>query len=126
MRRVWLGIGILVFLFTIGIAADIILDHICQPISENLTKASNLAENGQFEQAFSMAMDAKKSWEHAWHGVGFLSDHSPMDEIDGLFSQAQAYAQMGAYDDFSASCARISNLITAVAEAHSLSWWNLF
>ena len=126
MRRVWLGIGILGLLFIMGIGADIILDHICAPISANLSKASNLAESGKLDQAIALATNAKENWEHAWHSIGFLSDHSPMDEIDGLFSQAQAYAQMGAYEDFSAICARISNLITAVAEAHSLSWWNLF
>jgi len=48
-----------------------------------------------------------------------------MDEIDSLFAQLEVFRQAGLWGDFSACCRRLSRLIEAMAEAHSLTWWNL-
>jgi hypothetical protein len=48
-----------------------------------------------------------------------------MDEINGLFAQAKTYLQTGAREDFAATRSRLSQLISAVSDAHKLTWWNL-
>lgn len=124
-RRLELGLGILLFFLIAGILSGWIIQKICDPICENLDNACKLSREGNTEAATEFARNAYKKWQKSWHGIAALADHSPMDEIDGLFAQAEEYARMGDHKSFAANCARLSKLVTAVAEAHSLSWWNL-
>ena len=54
-----------------------------------------------------------------------MADHGPLEEIDSLFAQVQIYADTGKTADFAAYCTRLAKLVTAVGEAHGLTWQNL-
>ena len=123
--RMWIGMIILLVFLISGILISALTDRICQPITQNLQKAGDLAAAGLLESAGALTVQAAKQWESHWHQLALVADHSPMDEIDGLFAQAKMYARVGASQDFSAVCAKLSKLVTAISEAHSLTWWNL-
>lgn len=123
--RIYFGLGLL-FLFLVGgLYAAGATERICTPISEQLEQACDYAFAGQIDTAGDLTRQANTQWEKHWHQLAIVADHSPMDEIDGLFAQANMYARMGSATDLSATCARISKLVDAIAEAHSLTWWNL-
>ena len=124
-RQLTVGIGILLFFFLIGLFSSVAIDHACSPISELLQQAGNVAATGDTQTATFLLHSAKLQWQNNWHKIALLADHTPMDEIDGLFSQAAAYAQCNSPSDLSAGCQRLASLIQAVSEAHSLTWWNL-
>ena len=77
------------------------------------------------QKGLARAQQAQEKWQQQWHSVAALADHAPMDEIDGLFAQMETYSKAGAAVDAAACCARLSKLVAAVGEAHSLNWWNL-
>ena len=121
MARTALGIGILVALLLLGSFAAIAMDRIHLPIATLLQQAADQP----LEEGILTAQKAKVMWEKYWQFSATLADHSPMDEIDGLFAQLEAYQKAGLSGDFSACCLRLSMLVEAVAEAHRFTWWNL-
>ena len=125
MGRFWLGIGILVLFLALGLWVAHTMVAVHNTISQTLDRAAVQALEGDLESGFVLAQQARNHWHARWHGTASVADHAPMDEIDGLFAQLDAYRQSERPSDFAAYCARLSALITAVGEAHSLSWWNL-
>ena len=124
-RRMWLGIALLsVFLFS-GIYTSVVTENICAPISDILQESCDYACAGELETAAELTLQASKLWKENWNKLAIVADHSPMDEIDGLFSQANMYAKTGALQDLSASCARLAQLVDAISDAHNLTWWNI-
>lgn len=121
MARTALGVGILIVLFLFGLFSWLAMDRVHMPIAALLQKA---AEQSPAE-GLATAKAAKALWKKHWRFSAALADHAPMDEIDGLFAQLDAYREAELWGDFSACCLRISRLVEAMAEAHSLSWWNL-
>jgi hypothetical protein len=124
MGRFYLGVGILVLFLILGLWVTSSMDTVHQSVAEILDKATAKALSGDLTEGISLAQQAQTSWQNHWHGTASVADHAPMDEIDGLFAQLQVYGQTGQAGDFAAYCARISNLVTAIGEAHGLTWWN--
>ena len=121
MGRTALGIGILVALLLLGLFAWSAMDRVHLPIAALLQKAAAQP----LEEGWGTAREAKALWEKYWRFSAILADHAPMDEIDGLFAQLEAFRAAGLSGDFSACCLRLSMLIEAMSEVHSLTWWNL-
>jgi hypothetical protein len=48
-----------------------------------------------------------------------------MDEIDSAFAQLTYYIQQENRDQFPALCARLAELVDAMADSHRLTWWTL-
>lgn len=125
MGRFWLGICILVLFLALGLWVAHAMDDVHQSIAGTLDQAAQETLNGDIESGIALAQQARKHWRSRWHGTASVADHAPMDEIDGLFSQLDAYSQADRPTDFAAYCARLSALVAAVGEAHTLTWWNL-
>lgn len=125
MRSVYFGAALLVALLVLGLFVAWGMDQMQPPLAETLEQASDAALHGEFSQAVALGNQAKKAWENQWNITASLADHVPMDTIDGLFIQLQAYAKEEEKPHFAACCLELSSLIRAVAEAHQLSWYNL-
>ena len=125
MRRFLLGVGLLLALLALGLWISFTLTQTHQSIAHTLEEAAVQTLSGDPDTGRALAQQAQQVWEAHWHSTASVADHAPMDEIDGLFSQLEIYAQAGQEADFAANCTRLSKLIDAVGEAHSLTWWNL-
>lgn len=116
--RTALGIGILVFFLVGGLLSSRYMETVCTPISNLLTQAAEKTDP-------KLANQAKGLWDRCFHGIATLADHTPMDEVESLFSQAMNYAKQGNLPEFSAICSRLSSLVDAICEAQKLYWWNI-
>ena len=125
MGRFWLGIGILAVFLGLGRYVAAAADETHQQISGILEEAAGQTLAGDLESGLALAQQAHNRWQSTWHSTAAVADHAPMDEIDGIFAQAFTFGKGGKAKDFAACCARLSGLVAAVGEAHSLSWWNL-
>ena len=125
MRRFLLGAGILLALLVLGLWISFSMTQQHQAISHTLEEAAQQALSGDPDSGHALARQAHQSWDSHWRSTASVADHAPMDEIDGLFSQLEVYAQTGQTSAFAANCSRLAKLIDAVGEAHSLTWWNL-
>lgn len=124
MARFWLGIFLLIAFLVLGLWVSYSMDVIHQTISDTLQNASRLALSGNSEAAAGLVRNARTDWEKCWHRTASVADHAPMDEIDGLFAQLPVYQDAQQLNELAAVCARLSQLVAAVGEAHKLTWWN--
>jgi hypothetical protein len=125
MGRFWLGIGILVIFLVLGLWVTYAMDQVHGEIAQTLDEAAAQTLEGDLVEGIALVNQAKGKWQSHWRGTASVADHAPMDEIDGLFAQLEAYGQAEQAVDFATYCARLSNLVAAMGEAHSLTWWNL-
>lgn len=126
MNRFWLGAGLLVILLGISIAATVYLDHVHEGITDTLEQAWEAALSEDLSAARELAGEAQKVWQKHWCMTTLLIDHDPVDEIDGMFAQMQAYGRSGEVPEFAACCAGVARMVEAVGESNRLTWWNLF
>ena len=125
MSRFVLGILILAVFLGLGFGVAFGMDAMHLDVAENLSIAARQVISGQWESGVALAKGAKADWEKNWGRTACVADHAPMDEIDGLFAQLQAFESPEEAVHYSATCAQLSKLVAAVADAHRFSWWNL-
>lgn len=123
MTRFRIGIGLLLLLLALGIEAQIAMDTLHAPAAAQLDAASQAALQGDTEASRAMADEAAARWQKYWRFTAILADHGPMEDVDSLLAQLPAMAEDPA--QFAAACAELSRRITAIADAHRWSWWNL-
>ena len=124
MNRFWIGSALLAVLLVLGLWVSSRMDRTLLPLAEILEEASQAALAGDVDKSLTLAQTAKNQWDTAWQRTAVFSDHTPMDEIDGIFAQLSSYRTDAAH--LSADCAQLATLLRAVAEAHSPTWWNVF
>lgn len=125
MGRFIFGVGLLLVALALCVMVMFLMTNTNQPIAQILEKAAQTALAGDLEVGIRLANEAQTTWEKAWHKTAAFSDHAPMDEIDSLFALVEYYGKTGNVTEFTSHCARLSQLIIAVGEAHALNWWNL-
>ena len=125
MKRGWFGIGILVAFLVLGILVSAAMNKAHIPTCTLLSLAAEKTLAGDFDGAVPLALEAKGRWEKQWNGTAVVADHSPMDDVDALFSEMEIYAKTGEQPHFAACCLELSQRVEAVAEAHKFSWWNV-
>ena len=125
MKRMWLGIGLLGLFLGLGLWSGHAMERLHDPIAHQLEQAAETALQGDLSSALEIAELARKTWDSKWHSTAVVADHAPMDEIDAHFARLPVYASMSHQADFAACCAQLAALITATAEAHAFSWWNI-
>ncbi len=125
MKRFWIGVGLLGILLGASIWVLVATDRIHTPISDLLEEAAEQSLEGDLSNGIRLAQQAQRQWQAHWETLAAGANHEPMDEIDSLFAQMQSYAQARQAEAFAACCARLSELVEAMGESHSLRWWNI-
>ena len=125
MRRPYLGIAILLLLLAVSSGIWWGVERVHNNISQYLTQAQRAAEAEDWEKAGEYALYAKAEWERHFHFTAAFADHTPMDEMDGLFAELEVYVQNRESPHFEATCARLILLTQAMADSHSIAWWNV-
>lgn len=125
MNRLWFGAALLVLFLLMGIVIFALFEKVNQPVTALLEQAARTALSPEPEAAVREAEQALALWEKSWRGIAAVSDHEPMEEIDSLFAQLPVYAGARRWPDFAAVSTRLAQLIAAIAEAQSFTWWSL-
>ena len=125
MGRFLLGLGILLVFLALGLWIGCVMDTTHTQIADTLEQAAALALTDNPREGEVLAQQAYQQWQSRWQCIAAVADHAPMDEIDSLFAQLQIYGQEDQWTDFAAFCTRLSQLVSAMGEAHRFTWWNL-
>ena len=125
MRRLWIGCLVLTGLLILGLGVHWGMDRVHRPAARQLELAAKSALEEDWEQARYQAQQARNIWWKYRNFTASVADHTPMDEIEGLYAELIVY---GAEEDrahFAAICLQLARLTKAMAESHSPNWWNL-
>ena len=125
MKRGWIGVALLLLLLATGLLVTWHMGRTHREISRELELAADFALAGNWEEAREEAEDAFEDWQEDWHFSAAFADHEPMEEIDALFAQLEAYAATRDGVAFAAVCRQLSQQVEAMGDAHGLNWWNL-
>lgn len=124
MKRLWIGIGLLAAIMILGSWTSQRMADIHTAISDNLHQSAQAAQAGQWNKADELARSSQTQWQESWDFSAILADHTQLDEIDGMFAQAEVYRQSRDSLAYAAVCARLATSIDTLQEAHQLSWRN--
>lgn len=125
MKRIYLGLGILAILLCVALLVSAVMDRLHAPIAQDLQDAALAAKNGDWESAATLAGSAADRWQHCKRFTAALADHSPMDDMEGLFAELEVYLQQREMPHFAATCRHLAYLAGAMGDNHAMSWWNL-
>lgn len=125
MGRSVIGAAILAALLAVGIWTQNRMEAVHSPIAADMAQAAQLSAAGDWDGAARLVTRARMQWEEHRTFSAALADHQPLEDIEGLMAQLDAY---GSQEDsaFSATCAEIARRVMAVAEAHTLTLSTLF
>lgn len=122
MKRIWIGIGLLVGLLAAGLITMAMMNQRLDRIAQGLEKASEAVD---FSQAVTLAEDANAQWERHKHFHSALADHGDIDTINGSFAQLEVYVRHQDQVSHRATCAWLAQAVKDLSENHRLTWWNL-
>ena len=122
MKRIWIGLGLLALLLASGITVRRKMEDLHQATCQQLRLAVSAP---RWEDAISFGDAAKARWEKSRRFTASVADHQEVDQIDSLFAQLEVYHTQGDPLSHAATCAYLEQSITALQEAHRLTWWNL-
>ena len=105
MKRLWVGIILLLILLAGTMAVTVAMDRIYAPMVEAL-------EAGDLEAA--------EERYGRWRDL--TAAHGPMEEMDALFARAEICKDD---QERKALCAELAQRARAMSNAHSPTWWNL-
>ena len=125
MKRLWLGVAILLILLLTGIGATIFMARFYSCLTRDLEKASQAAAAGNWTAALELADQTETRWERGKRAAAAFADHEPLEQVDNVFAQLRLYGRLRLAADYAAACTHLAELARALGESHSLFWWNL-
>lgn len=125
MKRFVIGLVTLTFLFFVSLFVASTTKQAYEPIATLLEKASDTTLHGSFAEAIEQAEKARTLWEKRKSKTAIVADHTPMEEVDLLFTEAEIYAKAEEKPHFAACCAQLASAIQNMADAHTMNLWNL-
>ena len=125
MKRLWIGVVILVILSLLGIGSTLAMEKIHAPIARQLESASEAAVSGHWQEARILAAGAKVRWEQHRKFVACISDHEALEAADARFARLDALQESGERIALAAVCAELSAMFDALADMQDFSLQNL-
>lgn len=126
MKRSYIGGGLLVGLCLICGVCSWALTAIHTPLCGQLLRAQQQVLAGGFEEGRITALEAKDQWEKWKVFRACVTDHTPVEEIDANFAELESYGNSGEDAAFAAKSGELAEMVKALAESQTLTWWNLF
>ena len=126
MKRSWIGFGLLVVILVISLLTTSLMTRMHEQIALDLRQSSECALLGEWEDVRLFLNRAREHWEKQAHIRSCLMDHTPAEEMDASFDALDIYRQAKDPTAYRAACAVLVSRMEALAEAHTLTWWNIF
>lgn len=124
-KEFWAAIALLACLLAVTLGTAWGMGQIHETAAKVLEQAAEQAQKGDMEQADILFQQAQQRWRRYQKLSACVADHSPMDEIEMHFAEAEVYIRTQQTTDFAAACTHLGRMVRAMAEAHKLTWWNV-
>lgn len=125
MNKLWIGIGLLMFLLVGGIGLLWGSSVFFGNFSESVEEAGALALAGDWSGAAREMETTQEKWEIYRHFWASFTDHAPVEQMQALFSQLELYKERQLEVEFASACRALSHVVQAIEETHGLRWWSV-
>ena len=125
MKRLWFGVGLLIFLLVVSICLGHILEDLTRPAEADLNRASVAALDGNWPLATALYQRAGNDWDSYRDLAAALARHDPIEEIDCAFAALPGYASNLDAASFCAACDQLSQMLHSLTQPHGPNWWNI-
>lgn len=124
MNRIWFGAALLAVLLLLGFGSSTWMEKTHFSQAADLSRAAELALEGNWTGAENFAGAARREWNKRRPFVAALSDHGPMDQIEGLFAQLETFAAAQDTVSYSSTCVFLASQLEALGKSHSFNLQN--
>lgn len=125
MKHLWISIGILSVLLCALLANNMHLKSIIAPMTEQLSQATELAKDEQWNKAQDLLKQTQAKWDEKGSYLHILLQHKEIDEVALLFHEADEYLQCQKIGEFSAVNARLMEQLNLICEMEQLTLHNI-
>ena len=125
MKRVWIGVGLLAVLLTVGFLAGFAIKGLC-PGAERLELAGELALAERWEEAEALLDEVEDDWEDRRWLLTALADHEVIEDMDAALAQLEAMLQTRDAPAFHILSSALAKKLEAVGKANALTGENFF
>ena len=126
MKRIWFGAALLGALLVLGIFSAALMEDTHLTQAAQLDSAADLAMSGNWKGAETAFSEAKDGWDKRSSLIAGLSDHEPMDQIEGRFAQLEVFLGMHDSASFCGACRYLAKQLEALGKSHSFNLQNFF
>lgn len=124
MKRIWFGIGLMVFLLILCLCSSFLMERICLSQSQALDHAAAAASNGDWLTARRLIAQSKLEWDRRQLLFAALYDHGPIDQIEGLFAQLEVFSESRKTASFESTCVYLARQLESLGRSHSFNFSN--
>lgn len=126
MKRMWLGIALLLALLAAGALITEGMNRVCMPVSRDLEQAAEAVLREEWTQAEALSRRAKGRWETYRDRCAAITDHEPMEDVESLFAVLEAFRMRRDSVGFAQCCAQLAAMTEAMADSQAVHWWSVF
>lgn len=125
MKRIWFGAAMLVVLLILGFGSGAFMERTHTAQSKDLTRAAELALEENWAGAENFVGAVRREWDKKQPFIAALSEHTPIDQAEGLFAQLEAFAKTKNAALYSSTCLQLARLLESLGQSHRLNLQNL-
>lgn len=125
MKRIRFGAVLLITLLVLGFWSGNFMERTHFSQVEQLNRAAELALEGNWAAAQQRTGTARREWNKNRTLIAALTDHEPMDQVEGLFAQLDVFVRQQDAVSYSSTCLYLARQLEAMGKSHSLSLENL-
>ena len=125
MKRLWFGVGLLVFLLAASLYLGDTMSKLTAPAETDLDKAAVAALEGNWPLASALYLRAEKQWDAIRNLTAVLAHHDPIQQVDVGFAVLPSYAACEDSAGFCAACSQLAQQLRSLPQPHSPKWWNI-
>lgn len=108
MKRIWFAIAAFVFIISLCVIENNIVNNTISEIQENLTLAQDFIKNDDIENTSLYTQKVNDVWENNIKKVAMLISHDQLEDINISISLLSTFLEGNEYNDFLEESTRIS------------------
>lgn len=125
MKKGWIAVGLLVAMVVLAGWHVSALNALTGELSAKLERAEALAEQGDWDRALALTMEARDRWEAKRVYLHVTLDHAVTDEITADFAQTLELLECQEAGEYSAASAQLKTQLELLGEGELPTWENL-
>ena len=125
MKYFWIGLLILLVLFSGCLASTIATHRYTEDALTALQQAFDLAEDGQFTESAALIEQASDAWDSHKGLFGIVLHHDESDAVNTDFQSTLQYAKKHDGEEFFGACAELMESIGHIRDMEVPHYYNV-